>query len=48
MEDLHRPVCGKPETYEERKARREADINTMKDVLEVSESEGALVQASVV
>ena len=36
----------KPETYEERKGRREAEINSLKDALEVLESEAAFVQVS--
>jgi len=36
----------KPETYEEKKARREAEINGLKDALEVLESEAAFVQIS--
>lgn len=36
----------KPETYEEKKARREAEVNGLKEALEVLESESAFVQVS--
>jgi len=43
---LKERCIAKPETYEERKARREAEINGLKEALQVLESETALVQRS--
>jgi len=43
---LQSQCVAKAETYEEKTARREAEINGLKDALEVLESETALVQVS--
>merc|ERR1719493_567009 len=46
LEKLKQACIAKPEPYEERKARREAEIAGLKDALEVLESEAAFVQVS--
>jgi len=43
---LKSQCIAKPETYEDRKARREEEINGLKEALEVLENEAALVQVS--
>merc|ERR1719331_156165 len=43
---LKSQCIAKPETYEERKARREEEVNGLKEALEVLENEAALVQVS--
>merc|ERR1719321_777585 len=43
-EKLAEQCTAKPDTYEDRKARRDAEINGLKDALEVLESETAFVQ----
>merc|ERR1719503_311899 len=43
---LKSQCIAKPESYEDRKARREAEINGLKEALEILESESALVQVS--
>merc|ERR1719362_1305673 len=44
--ELKDRCIAKPETYEERKARREAEINGLKEALRVLENETAFVQRS--
>merc|ERR1719218_40113 len=41
---LKERCVAKPETYEERKARREAEINGLKEALSILENEAAFVQ----
>ena len=43
---LKSQCIAKPESYEDRKARREAEINGLKEALEILESEAAFVQVS--
>merc|ERR1719329_300058 len=43
---LKAQCVAKPETYGERKARREAEVNGLKNALEILESEAAFVQVS--
>lgn len=43
---LKAQCVAKPETYEERKARREAEVTGLKNALEILESEAAFVQVS--
>jgi chromosome segregation ATPase len=47
LEALDKKCTYKVESYEERKARREAEIGGLKEALEIIESETALVQTSV-
>merc|ERR1719263_355608 len=47
LEALDKKCTYKVESYEERKARREAEIGGLKEALEIIESETALVQISV-
>jgi peptidoglycan hydrolase CwlO-like protein len=46
LESLEKKCTYKVESYEERKARREAEINGLKEALDILESETALVQTS--
>jgi len=46
LESLEKKCTYKVESYEERKARREAEINGLKEALDILESEAALVQTS--
>jgi len=41
---INERCVAKPESYEERKARREAEIKGLKEALSVLESEAALIQ----
>jgi hypothetical protein len=47
LKALDKKCTYKVESYEERKARREAEINGLKEALDIMESETALVQTSV-
>jgi len=44
LKQIEDECIAKPETYEDRKARREAEISGLKEALEVLESETALIQ----
>jgi chromosome segregation ATPase len=46
LESLEKKCTYKVESYEERKARRESEINGLKEALDILESEAALVQTS--
>merc|ERR1719473_2346710 len=46
LKALDKKCTYKVESYEERKARREAEINGLKEALDILESEAALVQTS--
>merc|ERR1719168_215397 len=47
LEKLKKICIAKPEPYEERKARREAEIAGLKEALEILESEAVLLQRNV-
>ena len=44
LSKMEEECIAKPETYAERKARREAEINGFKEALQVLENETALIQ----
>merc|ERR1719164_354443 len=44
QEKINGMCIAKPESYEERKARREAEINGLKEALKILESEGVFFQ----
>jgi len=46
LKKIEEECIAKPETYEERKARREAEISGLKEALEILESETAFIQKS--
>jgi len=47
LDSLEKKCTYKVESYEERKSRREAEVNGLKEALDILESETALVQTSV-
>ena len=44
LNKIEKECIAKPETYAERTARREAEINGLKEALEVLENESAFIQ----
>merc|ERR1712151_907574 len=46
LAEIEKRCIAKPESYEDRKARREAEIAGLKKGLEILESEAALLQSS--